>query len=231
MSGDNLLFINQGIGYKDHIPQSYFIPYFVLVDKNNGKIACNRSINTPLYPVLDYIKTDSLVFLLNENEIMTYSSTCMLKEKSSGSIDAQLRQKTGKFQFFLKKQTLQNIYLQSPSSKNQYENLSKLAEKGAEYFLRTENGVVCLDRNMHSIRWIPETDLLMVQARFNGKCLIGSAKKYITKRILIDEKNNGEMLFQVNLLYRSEVKNGYFFFYPDKSSVAVFPLSVLEQVK
>jgi outer membrane protein assembly factor BamB len=223
--GDNLVFINRGGGLINNVIQSYFVPYILILNKTNGNTLFSTNVKTSFDPVIDYFIADSSIYLSTVNDIFIYGHKCNLIKKLSSSPDSMVRTKTGYFYCFIDEQTQKNTYVNFGPNTKEFNSLSILHENGFEYFLYTEKGIVCFDREMHETNWIPEANVFQCLERFNGKCILSPIRKYSTKRIIIEDQKNGEALFNLNFLYRSTIENGFLMLFQTSNSVSVIPLS------
>jgi hypothetical protein len=226
-TGEKLFLFNRGICYRDKTISSYFVPYLSIIDKQTGTILCNRSINVYGDPISDFLIVDSLIYILTSKDLRVNNMTCFQTKKLSSSPDSLLRNVSGNFQSFLKEEELMDYFLPSSSQKTNYRNLTSLKNEGVAHFLRCEKGIVCFDSNMHQNRWIPEADLLIRRTRVGDISVLSSPKKFITTQTLIDDRADGDLLFQFNPLCRTEIINGCLIFISQGNTFSFIPLTEL----
>ncbi len=229
LKGDNLIFINQGCGFRNKELRTYFVPYIHILNNKTGKSLFSNNVKTSFMPVLDYIIADTLIHLMTQNDIYTFNMKCILTEKLSSSRDSSLRYSTGHFLSFLPQRMWNDFWVKPGNKSNQVKNLTTLHDEGAVYFLMTEKGLVCLDANLHAISWISEDNVFRCLYRFSDKCLLAPVKKYATQRMIIPDKNSSEIMFHLNLTCKSEISEGHLLLFSTPNSISMLPFSVFDK--
>ncbi|MBN1198405.1 MAG: PQQ-like beta-propeller repeat protein [Bacteroidales bacterium] len=217
---DMVLFINKGLCFRDKTFRYYFIPYFTFLNSETGDIICSRGLLKRYDPVIDIQTSDSSMFLLLEKDLISYNRQCSITGKLSDSQDSSIILTSGNFIQFLSKDQLGDIYSNSFTDKNHYESLLSMVSNDYTFFLLAEKGIVCFDKKMHKTGWIPEDDLHHILSRNNRKSLLGPLNEYLTKRIVIDEGNQGEVILRLDPFCRSEVEKDLLILYRADNTVS-----------